>query len=469
MATVETTIRPDQSVAGAQERGASPVAVISWGLYDFANTIYSLNINSIYFPVFIVTLGLADWQYAVPLSISTLIVGLVSPFMGALSDRSAGRRMPWLIVMTLLSVISVAIMGLSANLLVIIVALIVANAAFQISSIFYDALLPSISTTMNWGKISGLGVGMGYVGALLGGQTVEWIIGKGGPPQQAFVPTAFLFILFALPCFFFVRERARSRADLLQAVGHPAQSGLVEGLVPEPPVRAVVPAEPPRVTFISSLTQTWRTLRDARRYPGLWRFLVSHFLYSDALNTVIVAMGVYSIQVIGFKSAFEVLAPAIVASVIGSWLFGFVTDWLTSKQSLIVSLLLWLVVFALAIFISDSSALSQTLFKWLVAPLAGVALGSTWVAARTMMIELSPPEKLGEFMGIYNLTGKFSAVLGPLLWGGTLFLLPPATYGAMGYQVAIAVLGLTVLLGLILHWRGVPNIKRTRTGLQTQA
>jgi UMF1 family MFS transporter len=154
-----------------------------------------------------------------------------------------------------------------------------------------------------------------------------------------------------------------------------------------------------------------------------------------------------------------------VTAVIGSWLFGFVADWLTSKQSLIVSLILWLVVFALAIFVSDSSPTSQFLFQWVVAVLAGIALGSTWVAARTMMIELSPPEKLGEFMGIYNLTGKFAAVVGPLIWGGVLLLLPPATNGAFGYQVAIAALGLMVLAGLIIHWRGVPNIKRTRAGL----
>ena len=463
MATAETTTSLEQPIARPAERGANPLAVLSWALYDFANTIYSLNINSIYFPAFIVALSLPDWQYAVPLSIATLIVGLLSPFMGALSDRSEGRRMPWLIAITLLSVISVAVMGLSTNLLVIIIGLIVGNAAFQISSVFYDALLPSISSTANWGRISGLGVGMGYVGALVGGATVTLLIGEGGPPHEAFLPTAFLFILFALPCFLFVRERPRSAAR----VAGPGTPGLLDGVVADPPV-AVPAAPPPRVTFVSSLTQTWRTLQDAQRYPGLWRFLVSNFLYSDALNTVIIAMGVYATQVIGFRSAFTVLAPAIVASVIGSWLFGFVADWLTSKQSLIASLLMWLVVFGAAPFISDSSPTSQFLFQWIIAPLAGVALGSTWVAARTMMIELSPPEKLGEFMGIYNLTGKFSAVVGPLIWGGTLFLLPPQVYGAVGYQLAIVVLGLVVLLGLIIHWRGVPNIKRTRAGLVTQ-
>src|SRR6476646_10684816 len=222
-------------------------------------------------------------------------------------------------------------------------------------------------------------------------------------------------------------------------------------------------AEP--ITWRGSFTQTWGTIQDIRQVPGLFTFLVANFLYSDALNTVIIAMGVYATQVIGFENALDVLAPAIVTAVIGSWLFGFVADGLTSKQSLIVSLLLWLVVFALAIFVSDSSPTSQFLFQWVVATLAGVALGSTWVAARTMMIELSPPAKLGEFMGIYNLTGKFAAVVGPLIWGGVLAALDPKIFHALGYQVAIFALGLMVLAGLLIHIWGVPNIKRTRAGL----
>jgi UMF1 family MFS transporter len=136
-----------------------------------------------------------------------------------------------------------------------------------------------------------------------------------------------------------------------------------------------------------------------------------------------------------------------------------VTDRLTSKQSLNISLGLWVVVFLSAIFITD-----KVIFQWVIAPLAGVALGSTWTAARTMMVELSPPARLGEFMGIYNLTGKFSAVLGPFLWGTTLLLLPPEVHGHFSYKVAIATLLLVVLVGFVLH-QFTPSIKRRRTAL----
>src|SRR5205814_5758270 len=129
---------------------------------------------------------------------------------------------------------------------------------------------------------------------------------------------------------------------------------------------------------------------------------------------------------------------------------------LTSKQALIISLSLWIVVLVAAIFITD-----PVIFQWGIATSAGVALGSTWTAARTMMVELSPPAKLGEFMGIYNLTGKFSAVLGPALWGTTLWILDPKIYTHLAYGVGIATLVLMVVVGLIIHL-GTPNVRRVR-------
>jgi UMF1 family MFS transporter len=430
--TVDVQVIPQAIVLQAHDtqRHISPLAVGSWALYDFANTIYSLNIISVFFPAFIVKdLKLNDAVYAYPMSLSLLIVALISPLLGGLSDRMGGRRIPWLVVTTLLCVVATLLMGTLPDLWMIIFALVVSNIGYQTALIFYDALLPSVSNTLNWGKISGLGVGVGYAGALLGGLLVTIIVGN-GPNKDTFIPTALLFLVFSLPCFLFVKEMHIT----------------VHGVTTRKDVE--------RITWRGSLTQTWRTILETRKVPGLFTFLVANFLYSDALNTVIVAMGVYATQVIGFNSAIEVLSPAIVAAVLGSWLFGLVTDGLTSKQSLIISLTMWVGVFVAAILITD-----KFMFQWIIAPVAGVALGSTWTAARTMMIELSPREKLGEFLGIYNLTGKFSAVLGPALWGTTLWLLDPHIFGRFAYQMAIGTLLVVVLLGFAIHLR-TPNIRR---------
>ena len=412
--------------APAVEERVSPLAVGSWALYDFANTIFSMNIVSVFFPGFIIELGQNDAVYAFPMSAALLVVALIMPVLGAMSDR-AGRRIPWLAGFTLLCIAMTMVMGLTSDLWLVIGAYVIASIGHQTALVFYDALLPSVSNTVNWGKVSGLGVGLGYAGALAGLTAVTLMVGQGSK-QNAFIPSALLFLLFALPCFLFVRERRHNAAD--------------------DPTRVV--------TWRTGVSQTWRTIQHARAVPGLFRFLIANFFYSDALNTVIVAMGVYATAVIGFGTALEVLGPATLAAVIGSWLFGFVTDRLTSKQSLIISLLMWVGVFLAAMFVTD-----KIIFQWVVAPVAGVALGSTWTAARTMMVELSPPERLGEFMGIYNLTGKFAAVLGPALWGGTLLVLDPREYGRFAYQVAIGTLLVMVLIGFVLHLF-TPNIKRVK-------
>jgi MFS transporter, UMF1 family len=412
--------------APAAEERVSPLAVGSWAMYDFANTIFSMNIVSVFFPGFIIQLGQNDAVYAFPMSAALLVVALIMPVLGAMSDR-AGRRLPWLAGFTLLCIVMTIVMGLTNELPFIIGAYVVASIGYQTALVFYDALLPSVSNTVNWGKVSGLGVGLGYAGALVGLIAVTLLVGDGSK-QNAFIPSALLFLLFALPCFLFVRERRRPVEPTAQA----------------------------RITSGDALSQTWRTIQEARKVPGLFRFLVANFFYSDALNTVIVAMGVYATAVIGFGSALEVLGPATVAAVIGSWLFGLVTDRLTSKQCLIISLAMWVGVFLAAMFVTD-----RFIFQWVVAPVAGIALGSTWTAARTMMVELSPPARLGEFMGIYNLTGKFAAVLGPALWGGTLLLLDPRIHGRFAYQVAIGTLLVMVLIGFLLHLF-TPNIKRVK-------
>src|SRR3954452_11367785 len=108
-------------------RKISPLSVGSWALYDFANTIFSLNIISVYFPAFIIRdLQLNDWVYAYPMSASLLVVALISPLLGAMSDRGGGRRMPWLIGTTLLCVTMTAVMGLVSNLWLVVAALILA-------------------------------------------------------------------------------------------------------------------------------------------------------------------------------------------------------------------------------------------------------------------------------------------------------------------------------------------------------
>ncbi len=456
-----------------EEMQPSLLATASWTLYDFANTIFSLNIVTTYFPLFITNLGLGALVYTVPQSVSQLIIALICPLIGGLSDKGGGKRLPWLIGTTLFCIGMTMVMGISpANYVwLIVAAYVLANVGYQVALIFYDALLPSVSTTQTWGTIAGGGGGIGYAGALLGGILVGKVIPIAeGQEQSAFIPSAALFLLFALPCFIFVKERkvrltAQGKIEAEESPATAPFGAEVAGYANVDVAKAEV--EPNDFglnmrSFVRSLTQTWRTLQETRKYPGLFVFLVANFFYSDALNTIIIAMAVYAVKVIGLANAIDALGPAIIAAVIGSIIFGFINDRLGSKRSLNISLVLWMVVLISAIFITD-----KAIFQYGIATLAGVALGSTWVAARTMMIELSPPEHLGEFMGIYNLTGKFAAVLGPLIWGLSLTIFDPNVVGRVGYQVAIGSLLAMIVLGFAIH-QLTPDVRRSKAGVIKQ-
>src|SRR3712207_2583471 len=130
-ASPQTTSQTLILEANDPDRRISPLSVGAWALYDFANTIFSLNIISVYFPQFIVQdRGLNDAVYAYPMSAALLVVALIMPALGAFSDRNGGRRMPWLIATTLLTVAMTALMGVTGELTLIILALVIANIGY---------------------------------------------------------------------------------------------------------------------------------------------------------------------------------------------------------------------------------------------------------------------------------------------------------------------------------------------------
>jgi UMF1 family MFS transporter len=275
-----------------------------------------------------------------------------------------------------------------------------------------------VSTEENRGTIGGIGIGVGYLGSLIGiavGSTLLRGVDALPPAAQSaryvtvFQVTAVLFLLFALPCFLFVRERPkRDRRFTLASVGAAAR-------------------------------QVGTTLRSAGRYPDLMRFLVGRVFYTDAVNTVIVFMSVYVTNEVGFSTAQAqgVLLVAIVCAVAGGFVWGRVVDRIGPKRTLDAVLFLWMAIFVATAAIGFLK-LPGALF-WPIACLAGVALGGTWTADRPYMLRLTPPDRIGEFYGLYGMVGRFAAVTGPLVWA-----LVADTLG-LGRPAAV----LTLLAGIV--------------------
>lgn len=394
------------------------LALYAWALYDFANTAFSLNVVSRYLPLLVVEdLGGRDLDVSLAYSGSMLLVAATSPMLGALSDLS-GRRVPFLAATTLVSVVATALMGTATRAVPVLLLFGVANFAFQAALVFYDAMLATVSDESTRGRASGLGVGLGYGGAILSLYSVAPIAERYGK-AAAFPATAVIFLVFALPCLL---------------------------LVPEPRAGRLWRAGVARAAF----GRVGATLRALPRHPGLGRFLWAHFLYTDAANTVIVFMAVYVTMVGGFTSVevTRLLAISTAFAIVGGLGQGPLVDAIGAKRELYAALVLWMLGLLVALAAPSKGVL------WLVGPITGTALGALWAADRVLMFRLSPPESLGEFYGLYGMVGRFSAITGPLLWGVIVYALEGT--GTLAYRAAIAAL-LTMLMAGAWVLRRVPD------------
>lgn len=408
-------------------------AVASWVLYDLANTIFSMGVVSMYLPLWVretAGAGAADSAVGAVTSVSMGIIFFLSPVLGSMTDR-AKRRLPFLTVATVGCVVLTAAMG-RVGYAGTLVAFIFANAFYQAGLQFYDALLPSVSTPQNRGKISGIGVGIGYVGSFfaigisLGSPHFGW------SPATAFSLATILFLLFSIPCFIWVKEAENP---------HPGEVFSMKETV-------------------AALRQTLATLRQSKDHPELRLFLIGRLFYTDPINTVIAIMTLYSINVAqssgvdtlaAKKLASLVLLGAVVFAILGGYLAGLLVDRLGARTVLRYVLYSWVVTFMVAASLGLLGLPWQVLL--VVSALAGISLGGTWASDRPLMLELTPPDRLGEFYGLYGMAGRFAAIIGPALWAlsmGALHRLGWATLRAQG--LSIVLLLALILLSLRILW-----------------
>ncbi len=396
--------------------------IASWTLYDLANTIWSYAIFSYAMALYLKrdnVLGQAQgelwFQIAIAISVGTN--ALVSPAIGAISDR-AGRRLPYLLFFTLLAVIPAIFIPL-VPVGIGVVLFCIANFGYQSALVYYDATIKIVSTPANRGWVSGLGNGLGYLGTILIGVII--LLGN-LPIERVFLIAPILFGILATPIFIFIRE------------------------VPEPAGRT-------KAGF--SLLATVDTIRELDKYPGLKRFLTARFFYTDSQNTVITIMASFAVFAVGFteSEANYVLVALATTAVVGGLVWGRLTDSRGPKWTLNRVLALWTIALIIgAFFVSP--------IPFIVAGvILGFGFGGLSGADRILMYRLSPPKQLGEFYGLYGLVGKGSQVLGGLLYGATIFFLQPIL-GNGAYT-----LGLLTLLGTMLFgWYLLQGVPEKREG-----
>ncbi len=382
-------VPPGASDEQGQEDAPPRIATASWVLYDLANTVFSFAIITAFFPVWLnTTHGLPDSVFAIGLSASMAIVLVIAPVIGHVSDR-ARRRIPFLVASTVLCVLPTGILGLFGWPTAIFL-FVVANIGFQAGLIFYDSLLPVVSTLRNRGRVAAIGVGVGYVGSLVGLGAGEAILTFDPTAYPlVFTAAALLFWLFAIPSFFAIKEPGR------------------EGR----PIRLNQAAE----SFRESAKGVWRVVR-GRDVPHVGRYFVSRVLYTEAANTMIAFLAVYLVTETGFGEGgvAPVLAMGILGGILISPLWGFLADRIGHRTTLGLVILTWIFGLLIVVLVPILGLPDPVFFP--LAFLLGGALGGLWSTDRPLLLELVPAHRVGEFFGMYAMLGRFSAITGPLLW-----------------------------------------------------
>jgi len=442
----------------------------SWALYDFSNTIFSMNVATLYFSVWLVSdLGSTDLVYAIASAIASALVVLAIPVLGAISDARR-RRKPWVVGFTLASCLACAAIGLlgqttlplvgeqvlngstgvslpvaTTSLVWVLAAFIVASFAYQAAQPFYNAMMPELVPVEEQGRLSGLGVAIGYVGSIVGVALVAPFF-SGGIPKvwqlpaglmdtlrslvpftahagrvSTFVPTALLFLLFSLPLFIFCRDH------------NPAPPGA-------------------RLNLAAAFREVSNTLRDARRHPGALRFIVTSLVYQDAVGTIVTFMTLYAVRAVGFDRGSEITLFMVltIPAIFGSYFYGHLVDRIGAKRSLNITLWMWVALLCAMMAVPSKAAF------WIVGLAIGLNFGGVNAIERPLMLSLIPDVEAGRYFSLMLLSARVAAIVGPLLWGLTTWGLESSLGTSIAYRAAVLVVAL-MFVAAILILRGVPD------------
>ncbi len=380
----------------------------AWCLYDWANsafpTIIATFVFSAYFTQAVAETperGTVLWGWATALS--GLLIAVLSPVLGAIADRGGGRK-PWLAAFALVTIVASGTLFLvepdPAFVLLALALVIVANTGFEVGNVFYNALLPEVAPARWLGRVSGWAWGLGYAGGLAALVLALVFLVTADPAPFGLDPesqehvrattllVAVWYAAFAWPLFVFVPDRHRDPA--------PAAGGAL-------------------ATAREGLATLWTTLKALpRRDPNLLRFLIARMLYTDGLTTLFAFGGIYAAGTFGM-SFDDVIAFGIamnVAAGLGAAGFAWVDDRIGSRNTVLIGLV-GMTVFGTAILLIDDVALF-----WVFGLALSVFFGPVQAPSRTLMARLAPEDLRAEMFGLFALSGRVTAFLGPavLAW-----------------------------------------------------
>ncbi len=402
-------------------RGDS-LKVLSWCGYDVGNSGFATTIMAAIYPVYFrevaahglaPNLPMAYWAYASALSL--FLSAFFAPILGATADLK-GSKKKMLALFTALGVTSTALMALvgPGDWVLALLLMMGGTIGFSASMIFYDALLPSLVPPDRVPAVSSQGYALGYLGGgvllALNLLFLRAFPGTAGA-RLSFLSVALWWTLFSIPLFLNVPEPAAE-----------PEGKLLRGWN----------------LFREGIRRLLKTFGEIRTHRNAFLFLLAFWMYNDGIGTIIKMAAIYG-SALGIPMA-HLVGSLLVTQFVGipfSLAFGSLATRIGSKNAILTGLSFYVCITFAAIFVS------KIWHFWALAIAVGMVQGGTQAISRSFFASMIPPGQNAEFFGFYDISSKFSGIIGPAVFG-------IVTQVTGSSKLAIAVLSYTFILGILI-------------------
>ena len=392
----------------------------SWIFYDWANSAFSAIVAAIILPLFFKEIarsgGLSDvnatayWGYAT--SCGTLICALLAPFLGTLGDFN-GLKKKLFTAFMLLGVVSTFLLATTNSWKWILVFYILGTLGFSASCVYYDGFLPDVTTEERMDRVSTMGYGLGYIG----GSTIPLVISllliqfgdRIGIPSLiatkfSFVLTAVWWLVFTIPMLQHVRQK--------------------HGIAPEKRIVS------------QTMRNIARTGRMILSHKSVLFFLIAYFFYIDGVGTIIHMATVFGDSCgLGSMDMMVILLVVQIVAFPFAILYGKLAGRYGAHRMILVGIITYVIVCIVGYNLKKMSDFLM------LAVLVGTAQGGIQALSRSFFGKIIPAEHSSEFFGFFDVFGKFSAVIGPTLFGIVAQLTGVTNFGVLAVMCMFLVGG----------------------------
>lgn len=390
-----------------------------WLLYDPGNAAFALLVRAVFAPLFFMACAQNVWSesvatanWAMLCSLAGIAAGVFSLYFGALADAAMRRKLA-LLISTVIGAGASLTLACVSDYRAVMIIYFIALASYMVSNSFYDSLLCSVAPAEQYGRLSTWAYGFGYLGGLIpfllvlsGGMLLE---DQNLVARSAFVLAGAWWILFSLPLMLVVREN--------------------------PPAGSAK-------RWYDGFAQLYLSLKTAFGNRNSRIFLIAYFLYIDGVSTILLMAAPISVEI--GMSQMMLMGAILGLQVIGfptTVLCGKLAERFSARKVVYAALTLYVIVAILLGIISQCGSYPVKLTLFLLAAfLIALVQGGIQALSRALFGMLVPEGKAAEFFGVYNIFGKFTTILGPvlvycagMLWGrseyGIVMLIGPFILG----------------------------------------